>query len=214
MNTSADLYFADGCGRCKFGGTPQCKVNTWRGALLHMREILNMLGLHETCKWGVPCYVYRDKNILLLTAFKDHAALNFFNGASLTDAHNLLQKAGVHSQGGRIYRFKRVEEINKHKPAIIKLIKEAMNQAEVGNIPLANPATINLPDELVNVFKENPSLEKAFYALTPGRQRAYLIYFTGAKQTATRLARIEKYIPQIIKGIGFHDGYKKAGRHK
>lgn len=211
MNTSADLYFIDGCGRCSLGGTLQCKVNTWRNALLYMREILRLCGLHETCKWGVPCYMHHEKNILLLTAFKEYAALNFFNGASLSDKKNLLHKAGEHSQSGRMYKFKNISEIKKHEKAIVNLVKEAMMLEEAGKITTAKSATIKLPDELVKVFKEMTALENAFYALTPGRQRAYLIYFTAAKQSATRMARIEKYIPQILKGIGFHDANKRAG---
>jgi uncharacterized protein YdeI (YjbR/CyaY-like superfamily) len=214
MNTSADLYFIDGCGRCSLGGTPQCKVNTWRDALLYMREILRLCGLHETCKWGVACYMHHDKNILLLTAFKEYAALNFFNGASLSDTKRLLNKAGEHSQSGRMFKFNDISDIKKHEKAIVNLIKEAMRLEEAGKITTAKPATIKLPEELVKVFKELPALETAFYALTPGRQRAYLIYFTGAKQSETRMARIEKYIPQILKGIGFHDAYKRASNKK
>lgn len=214
MNTSADSYFITGCGRCFLGGTPQCKVNTWRNALLYMREILHLCGLHETSKWGVPCYMHHDKNILLLTAFKEYAALNFFNGASLSDKKNILHKAGEHSQSGRMYKFKDINDIKKHEKAIVNLIKEAMMLEEAGKIAAAKPSAITLPDELVNVFEKMPALEKSFYTLTPGRQRAYLIYFTDAKQSATRMKRIEKYILQILKGIGFHDAYKKAGNKK
>lgn len=208
MNTSADLYFIDGCGRCQFGGTPKCKVNTWREALLHLRELLLSCGLTETCKWGVPCYMHNNKNVLLLTAFKEYAALNFFNGALLTDEKQLLLKAGEHSQAGRLLKVTDAKEIKKNQAAIIKLIKEAMKVEEEGKKVESKANNIELPLELKQTFKDMPQLEKAFYALTPGRQRAYLIYFTGAKQSATRKARIEKYIPEMLKGIGFNEVYK------
>ena len=206
MNTNVDRYFIDGCGRCKLFATPKCKVNTWKEELQHLRMILQESDLTEESKWGMPCYTHEGKNIIILAAFKEYCSLNFIKGALLKDSKNILVKPGENSQSARLAKFTNVKEITKVRAALKAYIKEAIELEKKGaKVELKKPSEHKLPEELENKLNKTPTLKKAFFALTPGRQRGYLIYFSQAKQSATRETRIEKCAKRILEGKGLND---------
>lgn len=211
-NPQVDIYLEIGCGRCPLGNTPDCKVHTWTNELIALRSLLLDCGLTEERKWGVPTYMWKNTNVLILSAFKESCTLNFFKGSLLDNSHGLLVKPGPNSQAGRFLRFTSVDEITSRYDLIKSIILEAIEIEEKGLKPeiIQNPEPI--PDELQTFFDNDPNLKNAFESLTPGRQRGYILYFIGAKQSQTRISRIEKYIPQILNGIGIHDEYRKSKR--
>lgn len=206
MNTSVDLYFTDGCGRCSLGGTPQCKVNRWREELTQLRAIVLDCGLQEESKWGVPCYTFQQKNILVVAAFKDYCAISFFKGALLADTDGILAMPGENSQSGRLIRFTNVRELVKLKPIIKAYIFEAIEIEKAGlKVEFKKPAEFHIPEEFQHKLDELPALKAAFDALTPGRQKGYLLHFAAPKQAKTRAARVEKSVQHILNGKGLMD---------
>lgn len=182
------------------------KAKTWQQEIKLLRTILLSCKLDESIKWGQPCYGINNKNIIIIAPFKAHCDLGFFNGAALKDDNGLLVKAGVNTQSARQMRFTSANEIKKLQSVIKSYVKEAIENEKQGIKP--NPtekAEPLLVEELEAIFKKNAPFKKAFAALTPGRQRAYLIHFSGAKQAATRVARIEKYTNAILAGRGIND---------
>jgi uncharacterized protein YdeI (YjbR/CyaY-like superfamily) len=176
----------------------------WKEELLAIREILLETELVEDFKWASPCYTFNNKNIVIIAPFKDYFALGFFNGAHLTDPKGLLIKPGEHTRFGRQLRLENIEDIGKKKSFIKKLIKESiLTEADASTKVEVAPTIV--VEELNTIFKKNALLKKAFESLTPGRQRGYLIFFSGAKQSETRIARIEKYTNQIMCGKGLTD---------
>ena len=208
MNRSVDNYFVEGCGRCELGGTPECKVHRWHLELKLLRKIVLDCGLTEESKWGAPCYTFQNKNILMVSALKEYCCISFFKGSLLSDHKNLLVKPGPNSQAIRLFKFKNPNEIGKIESDIKAYIFEALEVEKAGlSIPYKkDPEPI--PEELEAKFKKDPVLKTSFYALTRGRQRGYILYFSQPKQSTTRISRIEKYVPQILSGIGLHDKYK------
>jgi uncharacterized protein YdeI (YjbR/CyaY-like superfamily) len=176
----------------------------WKEELLAIREILLETELVEEFKWASPCYTHNNKNIVIIAPFKDYFALGFFNGAHLTDPKGLLIKPGEHTRFGRQLRLENIEDIGKKKSFIKKLIKESILTEADASTKVELAPTI-VVEELNTIFKKNALLKKAFESLTPGRQRGYLIFFSGAKQSETRIARIEKYTNQIMCGKGLTD---------
>ena len=176
----------------------------WKEELLAIREILLETELVEDFKWASPCFTHNNKNIVIIAPFKDYFALGFFNGAHLTDPKGLLIKPGEHTRFGRQLRLENIEDIGKKKSFIKKLIKESiLTEADASTKVEVAPTIV--VEELNTIFKKNALLKKAFESLTPGRQRGYLIFFSGAKQSETRIARIEKYTNQIMCGKGLTD---------
>ena len=176
----------------------------WKDELQAIREILLETELVEELKWATPCYTHNNKNVVILAPFKEYFAIGFFNGAHLTDPKGLLVKPGEHTRVGRQLRLENVADIVKKKSTIKKFIKESISaEGLTASKPEAAPAI--LVEELNVIFKKNATLKKAFESLTPGRQRGYLIFFSGAKQSETRIARIEKYTNQILCGKGLTD---------
>lgn len=207
LNPQVDKYLTDGCMRCKYGGTPQCKVNNWREALKILRQIVLENGLTEEIKWGVPVYTHKGKNIVSVSALKDSANIGFFKGVLLTDNHKILQQQG-NLQSDRIIKFTNLEEIEKVKDALKAYILEAIEIEEIGKKVEFKKNPEPFPDELLEAFEQDITFKKAFFALTPGRQRAYIIYFSHPKQSQKRNDRIEKFKEQIFKGIGLNDKYR------
>lgn len=206
MTTDVETYFIDGCGRCALGGTPDCKVHTWEEELKLLRNILLQSGLTEESKWGVPCYSYKGNNVLLMSAFKNFCSLNFLKGALLQDAEKLLVKAGENTQAARLLKFTSVQEIIPIENTIKAYIQEAIDIEEKGLIvTLKKIDDYPVPEEFQSVMDENPKIRAAFDALTPGRRKGYLLHFTQPVQSKTRTARIEKCLPKIMQGKGFHD---------
>lgn len=192
MDTGVDQYIS--------------KAKSWKDEMTLLRTMLLSCKLDESIKWGQPCYAINNKNIVMIAPFKAHCDIAFFNGAALKDEKGLLVKAGVNTQSARQMRFTNVDEIVKLKSVIKSYVKEAIENEKQGVKPTpAEKAEPILVEELEAIFKKNAPLKKAFAALTPGRQRAYLIHFSGAKQAATRVARIEKYVDAILAGRGIND---------
>ncbi|GAB5538445.1 MAG: YdeI family protein [Salibacteraceae bacterium] len=208
MNTSVEQYFIDGCGRCPLGGTPECKVHTWGPELALLRSIIVESGLTEEAKWGSPCYTLNGKNILMLSAFKDYISISFFKGVLLKDEKQLLQKPGPHSQSSRLMKFTEVQQIEDKAPHIAAYIFEAIEVEKAGLTVEFKKNPEPIPDELEETFVNDPAFKAAFEALTPGRQRGYILHFSQPKQSKTRISRIEKCTPMILSGIGLHDKYK------
>lgn len=205
MIPEVDLYLLEGCGRCKLGGTPDCKVHTWEAELQQLRRILLGSDLKEELKWSVPCYTWEGKNVLIASAFKEYAALSFFKGVLLKDYHKLLHAPGKSSQASRVFKFTAVDQILELEPIINAYLEEAIEIEKAGLKVEFKKNPEPIPEELQLELELNPDLKLAFEALTPGRQRGYILYFSAPKQSKTRTARIAKYTPKILAGKGFHD---------
>ena len=203
--TTVDEYLAEGCGRCSLGGTPECKVHKWDKELARLRSILLACGLTEEIKWSQPCYTYGGNNILLMTAFKDYCCLAFFKGVLLKDSTKLLTAPGENSQAVRQLRFTDVKDIIRLETTIKAYIFEAIEVEKTGLKVNLKKEQDPMPEELQQKLDGDPALKTAFEALTPGRQRGYILHFSQPKQSATRILRIEKNIPKIMAGKGFYD---------
>lgn len=205
-NPAVDVYLTEGCGRCPLVSTPQCKVNNWRQEMELIRSIVLECGLTEERKWGVPCYTFAGSNILLMGALKDYCMLSFFKGALLKDEKQILFQQTENVQAARILRFTSTKEVAKLAKVLKAYIREAVELEKAGaKVKMRVTADFPVPEELQIKMNELPALKKAFYALTPGRQRGYLLHFSAAKQSQTRFARIEKCMSQIMQGKGLHD---------
>lgn len=181
------------------------KVKNWKAEMKALRAMLIEFPLTEELKWGKPCYALENSNIIIIQGFKEYCGLLFFKGALLKDAKGLLVKPGENTQGGRLLKFTSVQELNKLTTTIKSYIKEAIEIEKKGLKIEPINTELGLPEELLAQFKKSASFKKAFNALTPGRQRAYNMFFTAAKQAATRETRIEKYKGQIMSGKGIND---------
>ena len=178
----------------------------WHAALRELRLLLLNFPLQETFKWRAPCYTFEGKNVVLLGALRDCCVLSFVKGVLLQDADQVLVAPGKHSRSVRVIRFAEVEEVLKRKSVVKRLVKEAIELEKQGaKIDLSAAADLPVPAELQSRFDEHPLFAKAFEALTPGRQRAYLMHFSNAKQSATRLERIDKFTDRILDGKGLND---------
>lgn len=206
MNPLIDLYLQDGCGRCKLYQTPDCKVHTWHHELVRLREIVLSSGLTEEFKWKQPCYTYNNANLVMVTAFKECCVISFFKGVLLKDDKKVLSFAGENSQSAKWIKFTNVNDINKLEKTIRAYIKEAIDVEKAGTkVTLKKVTDYAVPEELESIFRKDSKFRRAFNALTPGRQRGYLLHFSQPKQSATRISRIEKCIPKIFEGKGFFD---------
>lgn len=178
----------------------------WHKELMQLRRIVLECQLTETLKWGSPCYTYQNSNVLILGEFKAHCVISFFKGALLKDDSNRLQKPGENSQATRTIYFTSVEEILKEEKTLKFLIFQAIEVEKAGlKVELKKHDAYELPAELEVIFDQDAVFKQAFFELTPGRQRAYLIHFSGAKQAQTRINRIEKCKPTILAGRGIND---------
>jgi uncharacterized protein YdeI (YjbR/CyaY-like superfamily) len=205
-NPAVAPYFDIGCGRCKLVATPACKVKRFPEELQELRQMLLESGMTEELKWSMPCYTVNGKNVLILGAFKEYCSLNFFNGHLLNDPKNLLVKAGEHSQAGRQLRFRNQQELELLRADALDFIRQAMETELSGKpVPKIQAPAISWPEELEDALNGNPALDRAFRALTPGRQRSYLLHLSSAKQASTRKARMERCIPGIMAGKGFNE---------
>jgi uncharacterized protein YdeI (YjbR/CyaY-like superfamily) len=212
-NPQVDDFFARGCGRCALFETPQCRVHKWQEEMQMLRDILLDAGLTEERKWGNPCYTINGKNVVMMGALKEFCSIGFFKGSLLSDPKQLLIAAGENTQAARQLRFTETKSITQLQKQITTFVQEAIALEEAGRKVAFKAANeFSIPDELLEYFRDSSAFEKAFYALTPGRQRGYLIHFAEPKQSKTRQARIEKYHDQIMRGEGLHDAYRKSSK--
>ncbi len=182
------------------------KATKWRAEFETLREILLDSSLTEEVKWGQACYTSDGGNVVLIHGFKEYCALLFFKGALLKDPKRILIQQTENVQSTRQIRFTNVREIVAMKSILKAQIEQAIEVEKAGlKVKLKKTSDFKVPEEFQKKLDENPALKKAFAALTPGRQRGYLFYFSGAKQSTTREARVEKCIPQILKGKGLED---------
>ncbi len=187
------------------------KPSKWQSAYqllrsIAMEPISKSFSLQEEVKWGNPCYTYQGANIVLIHGFKEYCALLFFKGALLKDDKKILIQQTENVQAARQMRFKNGQEIIKQKSSIKSFIKQAIEVEKAGlTVSFKKPAEFKMAAEFKNALDQMPKLKNAFYSLTPGRQRAYLLYFSSAKQVKTREDRVKKYITQILAGKGLDD---------
>jgi uncharacterized protein YdeI (YjbR/CyaY-like superfamily) len=191
MNPKADFYF---------------DKEKWHKELEQLRKIVLDCGLDEEVKWGCPCYTFEKNNIVLIHVFKEYCALLFFKGALLKDTNSILVQQTANVQAARQIRFTNVKEIVKLKAILKAYIYQAIEVEKAGlKVNFKKTTEFNTPEEFQKILNKNVGLKKAFKALTPGRQRAYLLYFAAPKLFKTRETRIEKSIPQILEGKGLND---------
>lgn len=204
-NPKVDEFLINGCMRCSLGGTPNCKVHRWAKELILLRQLVLECGLDEGRKWGFPCYTLQNKNVLMLTVLKESCTLSFFKGVLLSDELGLLESPGENSRSVRMIRFTNAGEILSKSQVIGDFIFQAMEVERNGiKMPKEQPSE-PIPGELKARFVADPVFKEAFEALTPGRQRGYILYFAAPKQSKTREARIAKHVPNILNGKGLHD---------
>jgi len=178
----------------------------WQQIYKALRIIMLDCQLSEELKWGVPCYTFQNGNVVLIHGFKEYCALLFFKGALLSDAESILVQQTTNVQAGRQVRFTNMKQVTSLKPVLKTYIYEAIEIEKAGlKVELKKTPDFDVPEEFEQKLKEVPRLRTAFEALTPGRQRAYLFYFSQAKQAKTREARVEKYIQKILDGKGLED---------
>jgi uncharacterized protein YdeI (YjbR/CyaY-like superfamily) len=192
MNPKVDWYFN--------------KAEKWQEEIKKLRKIVLDCPLTEELKWGVPCYTFQKSNIVLIHVFKEYCAVLFVKGALLQDIHGVLIQQTENVQAARQMRFTNVQEIVKLEPILKAYIQEAIEAEKTGlKVNYKKATEFNVPEEFISKLEQVPGLQDAFEALTPGRQRAYLLYFSAPKQSKTREARIEKCMPQILEGKGLND---------
>ena len=194
MNPRVDFFFS--------------KAKKWQEEFEKLRMIILDCGLTEELKWGVPCYTFQKSNIVLIHGFKEYCAILFIKGALLHDVHGLLIQQTENVQAARQIRFTTVREIVEMEPILKAYIYEAIEVEKAGlKVNYKKATEFIIPEEFINKLEEVPGLQDAFEALTPGRQRAYILYFSAPKQSKTRESRIEKCMQQILNGKGLNDQY-------
>jgi uncharacterized protein YdeI (YjbR/CyaY-like superfamily) len=182
------------------------QAKKWRTEMEELRRIVLECGLSEEVKWGWPCFTFQESNIVLIHGFKEYCALLFFKGALLKDREHILVQQTENVQATRQIRFTNIREIEKMEAVVKAYIREAVDVEKSGlKVQLKKTSEFKMPEEFKSKLDETPALKTAFYALTPGRQRGYIFHFSAPKQSKTRTARVEKYMPQILKGKGLND---------
>ena len=189
------------------------KAKKWQQEMKKLRMIILDCQLTEELKWGKPCYTFQKSNIVLIHGFKEYVALLFFKGALLKDAKGILIQQTENVQAARQIRFTNVREIVKMETILKAYIEEAIEVEKAGlEVNYKKTTEFVIPEEFQNKLDENPALRTAFDALTPGRQRGYILYFSGATQSKTRESRVEKCMRQILKGKGLNDQSMRSRR--
>lgn len=206
MKSPADIFFTDGCGRCKWMSTPSCKVQHWKAELAALRLIMQASALQEELKWGMATYTLGKANVLMIAAFKQYCCISFFKGGLLQDPKGLLTSPGENSQTVKQFRFTDVAQIKKAEKQIKTFIAEAIKNEKAGlKAEKPKSTTFELSPEFTAILERMPKLKLAFEALTPGRQRSHHLYISSAKQAKTREDRVERCIPVILEGKGWNE---------
>ncbi|HRJ40628.1 MAG: YdeI family protein [Caldilineaceae bacterium] len=192
MNPKVDFYFG--------------KADQWKAEFEKLRTIILECDLTEELKWGHPCYALEGSNIVLMHGFKEYCALLFMKGALMQDPNGILVQQTENVQSARQIRFTALQEIVEMEAVLKAYVTEAVRVEKAGlQVEFKQPTDFEFPEEFIDKLEEVPGLQDAFEALTPGRQRGYLLHFSGAKQSKTRTARIEKWVPAILEGKGIND---------
>jgi uncharacterized protein YdeI (YjbR/CyaY-like superfamily) len=192
MNPKVDFFFS--------------KAKKWQEEFEKLRMIILDCQLTEELKWGVPCYTFQESNIVLIHGFKEYCAILFVKGALLKDANGVLIQQTKNVQAARQIRFTNLREVVELEPIVKAYVYEAIEVEKAGlKVNYKKAEEFSMPEELINKLEAVPGLQDAFEALTPGRQRAYLLYFSAPKQSKTRESRVEKCMQQILNGKGLND---------
>ena len=202
MITEIEDFFDKGCGRCARFDTPDCSTKPWNAGLRALRAICRDMGMSEHVKWAHPCYMHAVRNICVMGAFRDDFRLSFMNAALLTDPEGILERQGANTTHPDCLRFTDVAQVAAREGAIRAYLAEAMSYADAGVLPVRETRERELPQELLDALDADVELAEGFAALTRGRQNSYAIVIGQAKQSATRVARIEKYRDKILAGKG------------
>lgn len=203
---TVDEFIATGCGRCDKAGTPECKVHSWIEIVQKLRQLLQSCELEEAAKWGAPCYSFNHKNLIMIAVFNDYCAISFFQGSLLNDPGGWLEKQGENVRHGRIVRFRTLADFHQRQQVVADFIQQTIANAKAGKQVVYDPNDLpDYCDELIVAFELDPAYQEAFEALTPGRQRGYLLHFNQAKQASTRANRISKARDKVLLGKGMQD---------
>ena len=202
MITEIEDFFARGCGRCARFDTPACSALRWQAGLAALRQVCLSMGLSETVKWGHPCYMHAGRNIAVIGALQGDFRLSFFNAALLADADAALERQGPNTRHPDMLRFTDAGQVAGREAVLRGLLAEAMAHAEAGRTAPRDETEPDLPEELADALDSDPDLAEAFYALTRGRRRSYVIALSSAKQPETRRRRIEGFRDRILAGRG------------
>jgi uncharacterized protein YdeI (YjbR/CyaY-like superfamily) len=202
MITDPAEFFAKGCGRCDRFATADCTTRRWLPGIERLRALCLEAGLTEVAKWGHPCYMHGDRNVAMIATLIGDFRLHFFEPGLMKDPAGVLVPNGPNARRPSIIRFTANEQVAELEPVVRAYLEEAIGYADQGLRQPKDAIEIELPDELVEALDADPELAEAFHALTPGRQRSYVFAVNGAKQAATRFARVAKYRERIIAGKG------------
>ena len=202
MISDIEDYFARGCGRCARFDTAECSARLWLGGLAALRDLCRGAGLVETVKWGHPCYTHAGRNIALIGALRGDFRLSFFNAALMRDPDGVLERQGPNTRHPDVMRFGSGADVAAKAATIRAYLAEAMGYAEAGIKAPKAEAGLDLPEDLVEALDADAELAEAFHALTPGRQRSYVVNLSGAKAAETRLRRIAGFRGHILAGKG------------
>ncbi|QDT35187.1 YdeI/OmpD-associated family protein [Thalassoglobus polymorphus] len=202
MITDIETYFELGCGRCERFATADCSIRQWSQGLNELREICLESGLVETLKWAHPCYMHAGRNIVILGAFRGDFRISFFDAALMKDAEKVLERQGPNTRHADMIRFTDNAQVELMKPTIKSYLGEAKEYADAGIKPPKEEITFEIPIELAEALEADPILASAYYGLTPGRQKSYVINLNSAKKSETRRSRIAKFRDKIFAGKG------------
>ena len=205
MIAEIEDYFAKGCGRCERFDTPDCSVMRWAPGLRLLRHICRDAGLAESVKWGHPCYQHAGRNIAIIGALRADFRLSFFNAALMADPDGVLERQGPNTRHPDMIRFTSNDQVDRMVPIISTYLREAMAHAEAGTKPPRQSPEITLPDELIEALGFDAPLAEAFSALTPGRQRSFVLALSSTGSPETRRRRIAKFRDKILAGKGANE---------
>jgi uncharacterized protein YdeI (YjbR/CyaY-like superfamily) len=200
--TDIEEYFSEGCGRCDRFATAECSTRQWAGGLLALRQLCLDVKLVETVKWAHPCYMHNDRNIAIIGAFRSDFRLTFFHAALMKDPAHVLERQGPNTKHPDMIRFTDNGHVGAMEAVIRSYLQEAMQYADAGIMPPKDTSEIELPHELAEALDADPELAEAFYKLTRGRQRSYVINLNSAKKPETRISRIVAFRQRILAGKG------------
>lgn len=202
MITDIEDYFAKGCGRCARFDTGDCSARLWQDGVAALRRLCLEAGLAETVKWGHPCYMHAGRNVVLIGALRGDFRLNFFDAALMGDPDGVMERQGANTQHPDTIRFTDAARVEALAPVIRAYLAEAKGHAEAGRRAPKAAVEMELPAELIAALDADAELARAFHALTPGRQRSYVINLNGAKTAETRHRRIAGFRAHILAGKG------------
>ncbi len=202
MITDIEEYFSVGCGRCDRFATAECSTRQWASGLLALRQLCLDVTLVETVKWAHPCYMHNARNIAIIGALRSDFRLSFFNAALMKDPALVLERQGPNTKHPDMIRFTDNGQVAAMEAVIRSYLQEAMQYADAGILPPKDTSEIELPEELTEALDSDPELAEAFYKLTRGRQRSYVINLNSAKKPETRISRIVAFRQRILAGKG------------